>query len=572
MSRAQDLFKKILRMKADKGRILAGITGDFGGHVTTGRANYIYVRTGGAVLSVYNDLVPTIPNIGVYIEETEPGNRQWRVSGTRSTAANEESAGTQLHHLSHEWMTSGAGNDVVYSHIRQFLWLRVGSMGGLTINIYPGTVTLGGVAVEINPGSSGYDMTAHKPSTSGKARWVLVCISKAGTVTFVDGSEVDISALASAAVPSGPSGCIRLAAIRMYYGQTEIMEARIASMNDIWDLRFSFAPEHHHVEHEDGGNDEISIAGLSGKAADLQNAGWIRGREVETATPGNGQAILYDQATNTYKHGNASGSINVHEVDGSPSINVTTLVVPNGTLTDDGGGTATFTPSGTGDVSGPSGATDGHLVVFDGSTGKIIKDGGAPFSRWDFHPPLATSFDLASSGTNLSLSDDNDIGLLVDGGTPETGDKNRIAYQSISKDLAWRFTAKILGLLPTTNYSGLGIGIMDSVSGRLTTLTTRGGADLNANVINWTGLTGYSGNLVGYGTMAVLEWFRIIHQSSSYSFYVSRDGKNWLHLGSAGNTSWLTNKADRVCLCIDYNRTAGGNNFLSCPYFVFEYL
>lgn len=34
-------------------------------------------------------------------------------------------------------------------------------------------------------------------------------------------------------------------------------------------------------------------------------------------------------------------------------------------------------PSGTGDVVGPGSATDAHLAVFDGTTGKLIKDGGA---------------------------------------------------------------------------------------------------------------------------------------------------------------------------------------------------
>ncbi len=33
--------------------------------------------------------------------------------------------------------------------------------------------------------------------------------------------------------------------------------------------------------------------------------------------------------------------------------------------------------TGMGDVVGPSGASDGHLAVFDGATGKLIKDGGA---------------------------------------------------------------------------------------------------------------------------------------------------------------------------------------------------
>jgi hypothetical protein len=35
-------------------------------------------------------------------------------------------------------------------------------------------------------------------------------------------------------------------------------------------------------------------------------------------------------------------------------------------------------PAGSGDVVGPAGATDGNLALFDGATGKLIKDGGAP--------------------------------------------------------------------------------------------------------------------------------------------------------------------------------------------------
>jgi hypothetical protein len=33
--------------------------------------------------------------------------------------------------------------------------------------------------------------------------------------------------------------------------------------------------------------------------------------------------------------------------------------------------------SGSGDVEGPAGAADGHIAVFDGITGKLLKDGGA---------------------------------------------------------------------------------------------------------------------------------------------------------------------------------------------------
>lgn len=34
------------------------------------------------------------------------------------------------------------------------------------------------------------------------------------------------------------------------------------------------------------------------------------------------------------------------------------------------------TPRGAGDVIGPAGTTDGGFAIFDGTTGKLIKDGG----------------------------------------------------------------------------------------------------------------------------------------------------------------------------------------------------
>lgn len=38
----------------------------------------------------------------------------------------------------------------------------------------------------------------------------------------------------------------------------------------------------------------------------------------------------------------------------------------------------TWPPDGDGDVVGPASSTDGNLAVFDGTTGKLLKDGGPP--------------------------------------------------------------------------------------------------------------------------------------------------------------------------------------------------
>lgn len=52
-----------------------------------------------------------------------------------------------------------------------------------------------------------------------------------------------------------------------------------------------------------------------------------------------------------------------------------------GYLYNDGSGNFSYTsPSGSGDVSGPSSSTDGNVVTFNGTTGKVIKDSGLALS------------------------------------------------------------------------------------------------------------------------------------------------------------------------------------------------
>ena len=67
---------------------------------------------------------------------------------------------------------------------------------------------------------------------------------------------------------------------------------------------------------------------------------------------------------------------NLKEEDGSPDIYPWQLRVPNGTLIDNGDGTASFSiSSGSGDVVGPATNTDGYIPQWNGANSKTLKNG-----------------------------------------------------------------------------------------------------------------------------------------------------------------------------------------------------
>jgi hypothetical protein len=73
--------------------------------------------------------------------------------------------------------------------------------------------------------------------------------------------------------------------------------------------------------------------------------------------------------------GGGAGTISVEEVDGAPAVtDVSTIVVTNGTLTDDGGGQVTINTGGSGDASGPASSTDNAIARFDSTTGKLLQN------------------------------------------------------------------------------------------------------------------------------------------------------------------------------------------------------
>lgn len=101
---------------------------------------------------------------------------------------------------------------------------------------------------------------------------------------------------------------------------------------------------------------------------------WLRVKTQGTATmstPASGYGIFYDKAK-------------------SPAFM-------------DSDGTEYILTAGSGDVVGPSSATDGNLAVFDSTTGKLIKDGGAvPVAGLLQYSIYAGTTDISTAGTTFS--------------------------------------------------------------------------------------------------------------------------------------------------------------------------
>ena len=110
-----------------------------------------------------------------------------------------------------------------------------------------------------------------------------------------------------------------------------------------------------------GALDTLAAGGVGGGATELDDL-----TDVDLTTPPtDGQALVYDDTSSTWQASTiaAGAALTVKEADGTPEVaDVGTIVVTNGTLTDDGGGQITLDFG--------SAATDGS-AIHDNEAGEI---------------------------------------------------------------------------------------------------------------------------------------------------------------------------------------------------------
>lgn len=209
-------------------------------------------------------------------------------------------------------------------------------------------------------------------------------------------------------------------------------------------------------------------------------------------------------------------------------------------------------------------ADSSHFLRGDGvwATPPAGGGGGGSGQPWYLaFKPTAAEFTLVSGdATSPVLTDDNDEGLLFGLGSTVSGDKWRSAEKVIANPAAdWTVTAKIDALTPALAYRGAGLYIRDSVGGRIIALDRYHGD--NVEITRWGSLGGtwhsrlYEASNVGNHN----GWYRISYTASdnSYRFYYSNTGKKWALLTTEVQTTYLSNKADRIGFGGWYNSSIG---------------
>lgn len=204
----------------------------------------------------------------------------------------------------------------------------------------------------------------------------------------------------------------------------------------------------------------------------------------------------------------------------------------------------------------PAGGTTGQVLGkvsdTDYDVNWINQSGGGGGGNWWFNPPTASAFTLLTGdGTNPVLTDDTDVGLMFDLGTPVSGDKFRGAYRTIpsptsdwSAEIAFNANYNIL------NYTGFGFFLQDTTTGRL--MTHRLAAEtsgLRVDVARLNSTTSYNSNVISQlnpGFAGGPVFLRIRQVSNVYYFDYSPDGKSWVNYASEGATSFFGSAADRI--------------------------
>lgn len=213
------------------------MTGDGHGLVDAGNGTlYVRLTSNSSVIQVLNGGISLADGVLCRIIKPAEDPLNWYAIRATDQRIDESGTGggspmynTPPHHLLHEYL----GVDQVNVDWRQITTLRVYAYSGFTIGVLAGLLPRSGADLVVP--SQTIDLTSHVPAAG--ALYVLISVDSTGALVATDGTAAGgLLTLTLGDIPDTPSGNFRLAAVRLYAGQTAISES--TASNDIRDLRW----------------------------------------------------------------------------------------------------------------------------------------------------------------------------------------------------------------------------------------------------------------------------------------------------------------------------------------------
>lgn len=218
-----------------------------------------------------------------------------------------------------------------------------------------------------------------------------------------------------------------------------------------------------------------------------------------------------------------------------------------------------------------NGVTVGPFATVSGS--------GSGAHPWWWAPPLAADFTAASfDGTTPTISDDSDIGLVLDNGANiVTGNVNRYAYKAAPASSAdWSVVARVVRSSPFISYNAAGLIAVESSTGK--TLLLAGFTNNDSGSSNAFSLYRRMTNTTVNADLGIWQGgfpheafyrLRYLHSGTTFIGELSMDGKNWTELQRVSKATAFTSEPNRVGIVFHNNFSGSGvKGYAACDRWV----
>lgn len=266
-----------------------------------------------------------------------------------------------------------------------------------------------------------------------------------------------------------------------------------------------------------------------------------------------------------------------HSVEGTQIyIPVPGEVGPQGPAGDTG-------PQGPQGIQGPTGATgpagvqgpEGPQGV-QGDTGPTGATSGVGFWYGTTYRPTASQFTTYFHGgaaTDVTLTDDADVGLIIDAGAITAAENTRGVVQAAPSDASdWTVTAHFNPHIYRADYNGIGLVLYETGTTKslFWGMMHNGGPYIYARRASAGAFISNPGSYQPTTGFNYAHWVRIRYVVSSNTYFLdySMEGKVWNNVASIVKTTAFTTRADTIGFGAYVNNgTAGIKTISVCDYY-----